>query len=119
MCVTQKSTYQLAVGRSEIQASKGSDMLRSPSKWIEANHCLEYLYYFRYLALSSSTLLDAFFTGAHMLMASRSDQYFPIQFENLRPASTLTFGFPTVQLGITITNFITPKMLRWHQQKGL
>ena len=25
-------------GRSEIHASKGSDLLRSPSIWIEANH---------------------------------------------------------------------------------
>jgi hypothetical protein len=38
-------------------------MLRSPSMQIEANHCIEYLHYFHYLALSSSTPLDAFFTG--------------------------------------------------------
>jgi hypothetical protein len=62
-----KSMHRLAGGRSEIQASKGSDMLRSPSKQIEANHYIEYLYYFLYEALSSSTPLDTFLTGVLIL----------------------------------------------------
>ncbi len=49
-------------GRSEIWASKGSDVLRSPSISIKVNHHIEYLHYFLYLVLSTSTPLDAFLT---------------------------------------------------------
>jgi hypothetical protein len=38
-------------------------MLRSPSILIEANHNIEYLHYFLYLVLSTSTPFDAFLTG--------------------------------------------------------
>ena len=52
-------------GGSEIRigASRGIVMLQTRSIPIEANHYIKYLYYFFYLALSSSTLHNAFPTG--------------------------------------------------------
>jgi len=43
-------------------------MLRSPSIPVEANHNIEYLRYFLYLVLSTSTPFDAFLTGLDVLM---------------------------------------------------
>jgi hypothetical protein len=52
-------------GRSKIQigASRGIIMLQTHSIPIKANHYIKYLYYFFYLALSSSTPHDAFPLG--------------------------------------------------------